>query len=279
MPLTPFYKDNGSTLYQGDCIVGMRLMPESLYDIIVTSPPYAIGKDYEKDQSYGDYLKLISDMYEVGYKIIKPGGYCVIVMAEYYKFGGDKTIFMPTEYLHHIIAERHGWMHKCTRIWQKDFASLTDPYTIESNLPKLEAELIFFFRKPGGGKETVREQQLHTHAIWSTNGEKQSTPTLKHHPAAFPESLVNMILTVYSDKGDTVVDPFAGSGTTLVIAKRMGRRGVGFEIREDYCELARTRLSQQEFVMNAPTITKQMTIEEALNAQRAAEELRMPSDF
>ncbi|GAI91237.1 unnamed protein product, partial [marine sediment metagenome] len=247
--MKPYYQDPNkeATIYHQDCISGMNELAEGVYDLAITSPPYGIGKKYEENQSFGEWLKLISDFYTASFRIIKKGGYAIIVFADYYMFGGSKTRVQPMAYLHHLIAERAGWVHQCTRVWQKDFATLVDPYTISGNLPKLEYEFVATFRKPGGGREKVREQQYHPRAIWSTSGKRQATSTLKLHTAAFPEHLVVMILNVYSDPGDTVIDPFMGSGTTLAVAKRMGRRGIGFELGEEYCETSRVRICQQVF--------------------------------
>lgn len=269
----PFYKDNATELYMDDCVAGMKELPEGLYDCLFTSPPYNIGKSYEENMPLGDYLKLLADFTHEAYRVIKKGGYMVINYADYYMFDGGNTQIQPMTYLYHLISERSGWKHMCTRIWKKDYASLIDPYTINSTLPKLEHEYLATFRKPGGGKETVREQDLHTRSVWSTQGDKQSTTTMKHHKAAFPEALVAMVLTVYTDNGDTVIEPFAGSGTTLVVAKRMGRKGVGFELKEDYCQLAATRLSQQEFPLDVPILTKQMALDEAIRLQQVQEEI------
>ena len=83
-------------------------------------------------------------------------------------FAGKDTRVQPMTYLYHIISERIGWVHQCTRVWAKDYATLSDPYTISGNLPKLEAEWIMTLRKPGGGREKVREDKLHGRQIWST---------------------------------------------------------------------------------------------------------------
>jgi len=280
MPFTPsggkmklYYQDPGkeTTIYNQDCIAGMNELPEGLYDLVVTSPPYGIGKKYEENQSFGEYLKLLSDFYTSSYRIIKKGGYNVVVFADYYMFGGQFTRIQPMAYLHHLIAERAGWVHQCTRIWQKDFATLVDPYTIFGNLPKLEYEFVATFRKPGGGREKVREQQYHPRAIWNTSGKRQETSTLKLHTAAFPEHLVVMILNVYSDEGDNIIDPFGGSGTVPFIAKKMGRRSIMFETSEEYCETSKIRLCQQVFDYDNISKGKQTELLEENNERANAE--------
>ncbi|MBA7499327.1 DNA adenine methyltransferase YhdJ [subsurface metagenome] len=275
-----YYQDKETVIYHQDCISGMNELAEGLYELVVTSPPYGIGKKYEENESFGDWLKLMSDLYTASYRIVKKGGYAIIVFADYYMFAGSKTRFQPLDYLHHIIGERAGWVHQCTRIWQKDFATLVDPYTIAGNLPKLEYENIAVFRKPGGGREKVREQELHPRAIWSTSGKRQSTSTLKLHPAAFPEHLVKMILDVYSDPGDTVVDPFGGSGTVPFIAKKMGRKSVMFDTGEEYCETSKIRLCQQVFGWDDIVKGKQAKLLEVTDEKCNAEVARTaPDDF
>lgn len=278
--MQPYYQDpSGETkIYNMDCIAGMNELPEGLYDLIVTSPPYGIGKEYEENQSFGDWLKLLADFYTASYRIIKKGGYVIIVYADYYMFGGQFTRVQPMTYLHHLMGERAGWVHQCTRIWQKDFATLVDPYTISGNLPKLEYEFVASFKKPGGGKEKVREQTYHPRAIWSTAGKKQATSTLKLHTAAFPEHLVVMILNVYSDPGDIVVDPFGGSGTTPYVAKKMGRKGIMFETKEEYCEVARVRLAQQVFDLDNLKKGKQVNFLEENNEAGDGEVVKPPPD-
>jgi len=273
-----YYQDLETVIYHQDCISGMDELAEGLYELVVTSPPYGIGKKYEENESFGDWLKLMSDCYTASFRIVKKGGYAIINLADYYMFGGSKTRVQPMTYLHHLIAERAGWVHQCTRIWQKDFATLVDPYTISGNLPKLEYEFIATFRKPGGGREKVREQQYHPRAIWNTSGKRQSTPTLKLHPAAFPEHLVKMILDVYSDEGDTVVDPFGGSGTVPFVAKKMGRKSVMFDTGEEYCETSRVRLCQQVFDMDGLSKGKQNKLLEETDETVNGEVAQAPPD-
>jgi len=247
MTVNWYYQDSIVKFAKMDCIKGMAELPENTANLIVTSPPYNVSKVYEEGVSFGDYLKLLSDFYTQGFRVIKKGGYAIVNFADYYiKFGGENPQVQPMTYLHHLIAEHAGWVHQNTRFWKKDFASLSDAYSANSNTPKQEIEYIMTCRKPGGGKEKVREQQYHPHQIWDTTGKRQTDKaTLKLHPAAFPEHLVVIILSVYSDPGDTVIDPFLGSATTLLVAKKMGRKGIGFELSSEYCDTSMIRLSQQ----------------------------------
>ncbi len=242
------YKDNMVTLTNVDCIEGMAALPEGLYGPIITSPPYNVGKEYEEGIDYGSYLKLLSDFYTGAFRVAAKGQYCHVVFAPYYaSYSSSAAKYICTEWIHHVIAEKAGWVHQTTRIWKKDFATLDDKYTINTLLPKLEFEYIFTCRKPGGGKEKIREQNLHPRAIWDTTGikNKGGSSALQKHTAAYPDILVLWLMTVYTDEGDTIIEPFAGSGTTLLIARKFGRKSIGFELSEEYFDRAVKNLSQQ----------------------------------
>jgi len=253
--IEPFFKDKDVTLYYHDCIAGMHEMAEGLYELLVTSPPYNVGEKYEQGVTFGEYLKLISDFYVESFRIIRKGGYCIVNFGDYYTSYTEEGQLIPMEVMHHVIAERAGWIEKASRIWKKDFARLGDRFSINTNLPKDEHEHLVTFRKPGGGKEKVREQAFHPHSVWDTSGKHQEVTTRKFHQAAFPEYLVVMVLNVYSDPGDTVIDPFSGSGTTLYVAKKLGRKGIGFETDIESCEFSRTRLMQQAFDLDGTVYT------------------------
>jgi DNA modification methylase len=81
-------------------------------------------------------------------------------------------------------------------------------------------------------------------AVWTYNTAKKNRP---NHPCPKPEPLMRDLVNLFSDEGETILDPFMGSGTTLVAAKRYGRKGIGIEVNEAYCEIAATRLSQGAF--------------------------------
>ncbi len=104
--LSPYYDDGITRLWHERCIDGMeQILPPDIGDVLVTSPPYNVGKEYERLMPFGDYLKLISDMYVGAYRVIKPGGYAVVNYSDYYIFEGGNTSIQPMTYLHNIISE------------------------------------------------------------------------------------------------------------------------------------------------------------------------------
>lgn len=215
-------------------------------DLITTSPPYGVGKEYESRQSFGELLSLIwSSLCEM-YRVTKPGAYAVInfgdIIPGQHIMNKDEPCILLMSPFYWALGLSAGWLLQADRIWQKDFNLMSSPIGVITNRPLPEWEHIFTFRKPYGGKETIRETKLHQRGIWSTVGKKVES---KLHPAAFPEALINIILTVYSDPGDLILDPFLGSGTTAWCAKKLNRRCIGYEIREEYCRIAADRCSQE----------------------------------
>lgn len=250
--LNAYYRDDTCVIYSMDCIQGMSELSEGCADMLFTSPPYNVGEAYETGVLFGDYIKLLSDMYVQAFHVVKDGGYAVINIDPYYyvAYSGPNQRCEPMEYIHHLIAERAGWVHESSRVWQKDFASLSDKYSIGTLLPKGECEILMNFRKPGGKKKKPGEQNIHSKQLWSTAGVKQAQATRKTHQAAFPERLVEMVLAVYLEKGETVLEPFLGSGTTLAVAKKLGYKSIGFEIDPSSVDLSAIRCAQQTLIFD-----------------------------
>lgn len=243
----PYFIDkNGDVIIYNKDSRDMCEVADNSANLIVTSPPYGVGKEYESEQSFGDLLSLIwSSLCEM-YRIVKPGGYAVINFGDIVPgqriMNKDEPCILLMSPFYWTLGLSAGWLLQADRIWQKDFSLMSSPIGVSTNRPLPEWEHIYTFRKPGGGKEIIRERKLHQRGIWSTVGKKAEQ---KLHPAAFPEALVNMILTVYSDPGDLVLDPFLGSGTTAWCCKKLGRKCIGYEVEEKYCKIAADRCRQQ----------------------------------
>ncbi len=128
----------------------------------------------------------------------------------------------------------NGLSLQAQRVWQKDFSKITGgKHAISAPRPVPEFEHLYTFRKPGGGPQVIHNRQVSQRAIWSTVGEKRITSS---HPAAFPESLVERVLDIYTRPGDLVVDPFAGGGTVGVVARKMGRSFILVEKESGYVD-------------------------------------------
>ena len=209
--MKPYYDHAGITIYHGDC---REILPTlGALDLIVTDPPYGVG------YTYGDGT---DDSPEKHWSWFRP------ILAEM-RLAARQVVFT-----HRQEAVRHltDWDHLC--VWHKPF-NLT--YCIKGWHAKWEPIFVYGGLVTCVQKEGVKPSQIDSWVF------SQSTVANAHgHPAEKPVALFEKIISTFSGE---VCDPFCGSGTTLVAAKSLGRKAIGIEIEERYCEIAAERLSQE----------------------------------
>jgi modification methylase len=227
----------------------MDELPDNSVHLMVTSPPYNVLKEYDNDLSLEEYLQLLMRVWKDTYRVLAPGGRACINVANL----GRKP-YIP---LHSYIITQMldiGFLMRGEIIWNK--ASSASPSTAWGSWqsaanPVLrdvhEYILIFskgsFGRKANGKESTInREQFLEwTKSVWTF----PAVPARRvGHPAPFPEELPHRLIQLFTYREDAVLDPFMGSGTTCLVAAADGRRFIGYDVNEEYIELARKRLSQ-----------------------------------
>lgn len=228
----------------------MDELPDNSVHLMVTSPPYNASKEYDEDLSLEEYLGLLGRVWAETYRVLVPGGRACINLANL----GRKP-YIP---LHSYIIEQMleiGYLMRGEIIWNK--AASASPSTawgswMSAANPVLrdvhEYILVFskdtFKRKRMGRQSTIPRQDFleWTKSVWTF-------PTVSArkigHPAPFPEELPHRLIQLYTFKGEVVLDPFVGSGTTCVAAKADGRNYVGYEVNEEYVELAEGRLGDE----------------------------------
>jgi DNA modification methylase len=216
--------------------------------LMVTSPPYNAGKEYDEDLNLDDYLGMMKRVWAETLRVLVPGGRACINVANL----GRKP-YIP---LHAFILKdllELGYLMRGEIIWDKASSSGTSTawgsWRSASN-PTLrdvhEYILVFskgsFGRKlPKGRQNTIEKEDFlqNSKSVWSF-----STVSAKKigHPAPFPVELPKRLINLYTFTGEVVLDPFMGSGTTAVAATETGRHYVGYELSKIYIELAQTRL-------------------------------------
>lgn len=225
----------------------MSLLPDESVHLMVTSPPYNVGKEYDEDLALDEYRRLLRAVFwEVHGKLVVGGRACVNVANL------GRRPYIP---LHSYIIsdmEEIGFLMRGEIIWQKAAsagASTAWGSWLSATNPTLRDvhEYILVFskgsmRREGEGRESTvtRDEFLeYTKSVWSF-----STESAKRvgHPAPFPEELPYRLIQLYTFEGDVVLDPFCGSGTTCIAALRTGRHFVGFDINEEYVSLAKDRI-------------------------------------
>jgi site-specific DNA-methyltransferase (adenine-specific) len=225
----------------------MDELPDDCVHLMVTSPPYNVLKEYDTDLNLAEYLSLLKRVWAETYRVLAPGGRACVNVANL----GRKP-YIP---LHSYIIDQMieiGYLMRGEIIWNK--ASSASPSTAWGSWqsaanPVLrdvhEYILIFskgsFGRKSKGKESTItREQFLDwTKSVWTF----PAMPARRvGHPAPFPEELPHRLIQLFTYRGDVVIDPFMGSGTTCLAAAADGRIYVGYDLNADYVDLARKRL-------------------------------------
>ena len=236
----------------GDCFEVLSRLPSESVDIILTSPPYNFAREYDNDPTndnmrWDEYFKKLADIWIECYRILKPDGRIIVNIQP------CCSDFIPT---HHIISNQLqgiGFLWKAEILWEKN--KYPAKYTAwgswkSPSMPYLKYtwEFIEVFDKKThkkiGDKNNIDitedEFKEWVYAKWAF------PPELKMkdfgHPAMFPEELPKRALKLFSYKGDIVLDPFNGVGTTSLVAWKLKRRFIGIDISDKYCKTALKRI-------------------------------------
>jgi len=224
----------------------MRHLPDGSVSLAFTSPPYNAGKDYDENFDLFEYLSLIRRVGAEVHRVLRPGGRYVVNVANL----GRKP-YIPLHAYFYSVHGEVGFQPAGEIIWKKgsgasgncawgSWKSAKSPC-----LRDLHEYLIVFtkdgFGRPDSGQSDIDRDEFmaSTLSVWEISPESARKVG---HPAPFPVALASRVIRLYSYVGDVVLDPFAGSGTTCVAAKQNGRRYVGYDLKEEYCALARARL-------------------------------------
>jgi len=208
--MLPYYEQDGITIYNGEAIQTMTALRP--VDVIITDPPYGVDMEYDSgiDDSFAAWVELM-DRFIPKAKEKSKGA----VLIPTSKIEGEAYLFDK-----HFPLWRICWFKgaSCTRspIGFKDW------------------ETIFVYGKV--------KKQMHDYFTTHANSVREEIP----HPCPKPLKWASWLVDKFSEKEDTILDPFMGSGTTLVAAKRLGRKAVGIELSQKYCDIAIKRLAQME---------------------------------
>jgi len=244
-----FYKTDRLTLINDDILVTNAIEASSI-DLIVTSPPYNVGIQYESskdDISYYEYLEFTRRWLGRCLEFLKDDGrICLNIPLDKNK-GGQQSVGADIT----TIAKQVGFQYHATIVWNEgnisrrtawgSWMSASAPFVIAP----VELIVVLYkknWRKISGSRNSdiTRDEFIEwTNGFWSFKGESKKRIG---HPAPFPIELPKRCIKLFSFVGDTILDPFVGSGTTLIAATMLNRIGIGIEIETEYCQLAKKRI-------------------------------------
>ncbi|HHT9126510.1 MAG TPA: DNA-methyltransferase [Candidatus Brocadiia bacterium] len=244
-----YFQKDSIWIYNDD-FLKIESINENSIDLIVTSPPYNVDIQYnshDDKMSYGDYLSFTKEWILKCYKLIKDDGrFCLNIPLDKNK-GGQQSVCADIT----TIAKQVGWQYHSTIVWNEQnisrrtawgsWLSASAPFVIAP----VEVIVILYkkrWKKTSGSQKsdiTKKEFMEWTNGVWNFMGESKKRVG---HPAPFPVELPRRCIKLFSFVEDTILDPFLGSGSTLLACIQTGRKGIGVEIDRGYCELTKKRL-------------------------------------
>jgi len=229
----------------------MRELPDCSVHLMVTSPPYNVGKEYDEDLSLDEYLAFLGRVWKETWRVLVPGGRMCINVANL----GRKP-YIP---LHAFISEQAiqlGFLMRGEIIWNK--AASASPSTAwgswkSASNPILRDvhEYILVFCKqsfkrqnPSKRLSTITRDEFleYNKSVWNMKAESARKVG---HPAPFPVELPRRLIQLYTFENEIVLDPFMGSGQTAIAARKSHRHYIGYEIDENYVALANQRIQNE----------------------------------
>lgn len=265
-------KSNKQKTYQrlitGDARDLSFLSDESIH-LVVTSPPYWNLKRYNENpdqlghvNDYESFLVELEKVWREAFRVIVPGGRLVCVVGDVCvsrrRFG--RHLVFPLHADICVLCRKIGFDNLNPIIWHKIANAsfevengskfLGKPYEPNAII-KNDMEFILMQRKPGGYRKPTEEQRKLSkidkkdfgtwfQQIWNITG-----ASTRNHPAPFPLELASRLVRMFSFHGDTVLDPFCGTGTTMIASLRYGRNSIGIDIDSEYCRMAAQYLKKE----------------------------------
>ncbi|HAY23148.1 MAG TPA: site-specific DNA-methyltransferase [Desulfobacterales bacterium] len=247
-------------LYFGDCIEFLKTIPDNCLQLIVTSPPYNIGKEYEKRLNLDLYIDQQAAVIEECVRCLSPNGNICWQVGNYV----EKGAIIPLDTVLYPIFRNLGLKMRNRIIWHfehglhcnrrfsgryetinwftksDDYVFNLDPIRVPQKYPGKK-----YFKGPNAGKYSCNPLGKNPGDLWIIPNVKCNHVEKTDHPCQFPVELIERLVLSMTNEGDWVLDPFLGTGTSIIAAIRHKRRGAGAENISSYVKLARHRINQE----------------------------------
>jgi adenine-specific DNA-methyltransferase len=245
-------------IHQGDCVELLPTLPDGAASLVVASPPYNIGKAYETRTTMEDYLAWHRQVVNLLPRVIADDGHVAWQVGTHV----DKGVVTPLDllvYSHFIDA---GFKLRNRIIWAVDHGlhatqrlsgrhetilwfSKTGDYYFDLDSIRIPQKHPGkkHYKGPKKGQLSCNPKGKNPGDVWTIPQLRHNHPQKTDHPCQYPEALIEPLVTALTQPGDLVVDPFAGAGTSLAVAQRLGRAAWGCELMPEYVEIAQARLA------------------------------------
>lgn len=251
--------DVSSKIYRGDCLKYLESIQDESVQLIVTSPPYNLGKEYEKKHDLDTYLSIQENVIQKCVQKLKPSGSICWQVGNYVENGSitplDIVLYKIFSAQNLIMRNRIIWhfghgLHCSKRLsgryetimWftkSDNYTFNLDPIRVPSKYPNKR-----YFSGKRKGQPSCNPLGKNPSDVWDIPNVKHNHVEKTSHPAQFPVELVERLVLALTKEEDMVFDPYMGSGSTAVAALKHGRNTIGSEKEKKYVDIMRSRLSQ-----------------------------------
>ena len=247
-------------LYSGDCRSFIKNLPESSVELIITSPPYNIGKQYEKKTDLDEYLALQAEVIEMCAAVLSPTGSICWQVGNHIR---SKNEILPLDIPIYAIFDSLGFKLRNRIVWHFEHGlhcrnrfsgryevllwfTKSDNYMF--NLDEIRVPQKYpgkrHFKGPKAGELSGNPLGKNPSDVWIFPNVKHNHPEKTSHPCQFPIELVDRMVLATTKPDDIVMDPFAGVSSTICAAVLRGRRGCGAEIVQEYIDISTQRIRE-----------------------------------
>ena len=247
-------------VHPGDCLELLKTIPDESLQLVVTSPPYNIGKEYEKRLKLESYLEQQTAIIQECVRCLSHTGSICWQVGNYV----DNRAIIPLDTVLYPIFTNLGlrmrnriiWHFEhglhCSRrfsgryetiIWftkSEEYVFNLDTVRVPQKYPGKK-----YFKGPNAGKYSCNPLGKNPGDLWVIPNVKSNHVEKTEHPCQFPVELIERLVLSMTNKGDWVLDPFLGTGTSIIAAIRLGRRGAGAETHHKYVKLAKQRIEKE----------------------------------
>jgi len=248
-------------VYPGDCLDLLESIPDDSIQLVVTSPPYNIGKEYEKRLRLDIYLDQQEAVIEQCVRVLHPRGSICWQVGNYV----DRGSIIPLDAVLYPIFKNCGMKMRNRIVWHfghglhcskrfsgryetivwftksDDYMFNLDPVRVPQKYPGKK-----YFKGPKAGRYSCNPLGKNPGDVWVIPNVKSNHVEKTDHPCQFPVELVERLVLSMTEAGDWVCDPFLGTGTSVIAAVRHERRAVGAEMEKKYVKLAHNRIQQEQ---------------------------------